>query len=91
MPSRLGRLVCGPTFGRLSGGTVAWTEVIDPSGFVWGGRSEGTARNDEDIEPVSLFNNEKFEVIRERRKLYQAGLIAQDGGTTPRTDCRQSI
>ena len=46
-------------------GTVAWTEVIDPSAFVWAGRSEDTARNDEDIEPVSLFNNEKFEVIRE--------------------------
>jgi hypothetical protein len=46
-------------------GTMAWTELIRPSGFRVAGRAKSNMRNSEDVEPLCYFNNDRFEVLHE--------------------------
>ena len=49
-------------------GTMAYTELIRPSGFRVAGRNQKNMRNDEDVEPLCYFNIDRFEVVNERKK-----------------------
>ena len=53
---------------RWKCGTYGWTDLKAPDEIIFGGRSEGAMRNDEDREPLGLYNIHRFRIIDDERK-----------------------
>ena len=49
-------------------GTYGWTELKAPDEIIYGGRSVGAMRNDEDREPLGLYSIHRFRILKDERE-----------------------
>jgi hypothetical protein len=49
-------------------GTYGWTDLKAPDEIIYGGRSVGAMRNDEDREPLGLYSIHRFRIIKDERE-----------------------
>lgn len=49
---------------RWSCGTIGYTKLLTPDNFLMAGRSKTNQRNEEDFEPLAIFNNDRFTKLK---------------------------
>jgi hypothetical protein len=49
---------------RWSCGTIGYTKLLVPDNFLMAGRSKTNQRNEEDFEPLAIFNNDRFTKLK---------------------------